>query len=493
MHLPSGRKGWLQLVAALAAVAAVYLAYREFFPAFDLEQLLADISSRLGEWTYALVAVFAFLETGAFVGLIAPGETVVVLGGAVAGQGETEVLLTLALVWLGAFGGDTASFFLGAKLGRGFVLEHGPRFRITPERFAQVEAYFERHGGKTILIGRFIGIIRALAPFTAGSSGMRYGAMAPYSILGTGLWATFFTLLGYFASQNIGEVLHVAEQGFFYFAVVVGVIVGVIIAVRFLRVPANRARAVAEMERRSYLRPLLTLGRRLSPQGRFLWARLTPGNLGIELTAPLAALAVGSFVFVSYAIIVGGVPGPTAADRAAADIAAELRADWLTSIEEVVTALGSSAALLIVTALAAVGFAVRGHYAELWIVLAGAALMLFAVSEFKELIDRPRPGAGLVAAEGAAYPSGHATYSVVYAWLAIAVTLRLRPGWSGGTALLAAGIVLAAAIGLSRVYLGVHYLSDVSGGWGLGVCAYAIATVVSVLVTHLRQNQGNEP
>jgi membrane protein DedA with SNARE-associated domain/membrane-associated phospholipid phosphatase len=493
MHLPRDRKGWLKAAAVIAAVIAVYLLYRRFFPEFDLQKLLADISASLGAWTYLLVAVFAFLETGAFVGLVAPGETVVVLAGAVAGQGETSVLLTIALAWLGAFCGDTASFFLGVKLGRSFIVRNGPRFGISAERFAQVEAYFHAHGGKTILIGRFIGLIRVLAPFIAGASGMRYRAMLPYSVLGTGLWATFFTLLGYFASQNLDEVVSVAERGFLYFALIVGLIVGLIVAVRFIRDPRNRRRLVAEMDQRSYLRPLLRFGRRLAPQARFLWERLTPGGLGLELTAPLAALAVGSFVFISYAVVVGDNPGPTGADTAATDLVAELRTDWLTSIEKIVTAFGSPAALVVVTTLAGAWFAIRGHRAELWILVAGAALMLIAVPELKDAFDRPRPtDAALVDAGGSSYPSGHAAYSVVYSWLAIALTLRLRPGWSGGTALLVAGLLVTAAIGLSRVYLGVHYLSDVLGGWGLGACAFAIATVVYVLVAHFRQNRARE-
>lgn len=493
MHLPKARKGRLQLLGILVAGVAAFFLYREFFPEFDLEQLLADVSETLGQWTYPLVGLLAFLETGAFVGLIAPGETFVVLAGAVAGQGETSVLLTLAIVWSSAFLGDTASFFLGAKLGRGFVLEHGPRFRVSHERFAHVEQYFDRHGGKTILIGRFIGIVRALAPFVAGSSGMRYSAMAPYSILGTGLWASFFTLLGYFASQNLDEVVHIAERGFFWFAVLVGLVLATIVAVHFLRVPENRRRTVTEMERRAYLRWLPQLGRRLSPQGRFLWGRLTPGNLGLELTAPLAALAVGSFVFISYAIVLGDNPAPTGADRTAADVAADLRASWLTSVDEAVTKLGSPVALVIVSVLAAAGFAARGDRVELGILLGGSAMLLLAVPELKDLLDRPRPEGALVDAGGEAYPSGHAAYSVVYTWLAVAIAVRLRPGWSGGTALLVAGLLLTAAIGLSRVYLGVHYLSDVSGGWGLGVSAYAIATAISVIVVHMRQNRADGP
>ncbi len=242
MRLPEDRAGRLKLAAAIAIAVLAFVAYRRFFPEFDLQQLLEDLSSALGAWTYLLVGVFAFLETGAFVGLLVPGETIVVLGGAVAGQGETDVLLTIGIVWVAAFLGDSASFMIGARLGRGFVLRHGERLRISRERFAQVEAYFQSHGGKTILIGRFIGVIRALAPFIAGSSGMRYGALLPYSILGTGLWATFFTLLGYLASQNLDAVVSASERGFFYFGVIVAVIVAVVLLVRFLRVPANRDR-----------------------------------------------------------------------------------------------------------------------------------------------------------------------------------------------------------------------------------------------------------
>ena len=136
------------------------------------------------------------------------------------------MVLTIGIVWFSAYLGDTVSYLLGRRLGRDFILKHGPRLRITRERFAQVESYFDKHGGKTILIGRFIGLVRALAPFIAGSSGMRYRAMAPYSVLGTGLWATAFTLLGYFASKNIDAVLDNSERALFAFAVIVALVVG---------------------------------------------------------------------------------------------------------------------------------------------------------------------------------------------------------------------------------------------------------------------------
>src|SRR5687768_2760817 len=201
MKLPETRKGRVRfaIIAALA-IGTVYFLISRVIPHDDLQGLLEDISNTLGAWTYLLVGAFAFLETGAFVGLVVPGETVMLLGGAVAGQGAINVYLLIAIAWFAAWAGDTTSFFIGRRLGRGFVMRHGPRFGISHQRFEQVEGYFGRHGGKTILMGRFISLVRALAPFVAGSSGMRYRAFVPYSILGTGVWAPAHILIGYFFS-----------------------------------------------------------------------------------------------------------------------------------------------------------------------------------------------------------------------------------------------------------------------------------------------------
>ena len=132
------------------------------------------------------------------------------IGGAVAGQGAVDIYLLIAIGWFAAWLGDTTSFYIGRRLGRGFVLRHGPRVGISEERFGRVEDYFARHGGKTILIGRFVSLVRALAPFVAGSSGMRYRAFVPYSILGTGIWASAHILIGYIFSRSIDSAAEYA-------------------------------------------------------------------------------------------------------------------------------------------------------------------------------------------------------------------------------------------------------------------------------------------
>ena len=132
-----GTPGRRALVAAGVAAAIALVALLGGPP--DLEHAVRQLGSTLGPWTYALVGVMAFLETGAGVGLIAPGELAVILGGVAAGQGEVELMPLIALVWVCAVAGDTLSYVLGRRLGRGFLLEHGRLVKLTPDRLEQVD------------------------------------------------------------------------------------------------------------------------------------------------------------------------------------------------------------------------------------------------------------------------------------------------------------------------------------------------------------------
>ena len=187
----------------------------------DPEHALRTAGSTLGPWTYGLVGVMAFLETGAGIGLIAPGELAVILGGVAAGQGEIELVPLIAVVWVCAVAGDVLSYVLGRRLGREFLLAHGRHIRLTPERLEQVERYFARHGGKTILFGRFIGWVRALAPFIAGASRMPARRFVPATIVAAGTWAIACCLLGYAFWNSIDHAVDLARQGSLAIAAVV--------------------------------------------------------------------------------------------------------------------------------------------------------------------------------------------------------------------------------------------------------------------------------
>jgi undecaprenyl-diphosphatase len=478
------------LLAALAlALACGYYLLSQRLGHLDLQHLLEQISNALGAWTYLLVGVFAFAETGAFVGLVVPGETVMLLGGAVAGQGAIDIYLLIAVAWFAAWLGDTTSFFIGRRLGRGFVIEHGPRFGISHERFERVEDYFSRHGGKTIFIGRFISLVRAFAPFIAGSSGMRYRDFVPYSILGTGLWASAHILIGYFFSRSVDTAAKYAGKGAFLLASAIVVVVGVVALYRHFRVEANRRAAARWLDSHAATRWIGALARRYRPQLRFLWNRVTPGGtFGLEFTSLMAALAVALFVLIAYAVVVGREPGPTPGDETAIQIAESLRAGWLTDVAKVVTALGSGWVTGGIAVVVAALLAARRRWAEFWVLVGGITLAMIGPQEIKAVVDRPRPEGALVGFTGSSYPSGHAAHSILYVWIALTIVLRLRPGMARSTAVLLSGFALTIAVGLSRVYLGVHYLSDVSGGWALGAASFSVCALVALVVSQLRHN-----
>jgi membrane protein DedA with SNARE-associated domain/membrane-associated phospholipid phosphatase len=472
--------------AIAVAVVAAYVVFTQYV---DLEQILEDVSHALGSWTYALVGVFAFAETGAFVGLLVPGETVMILGGAVAGQGATDLYLTIALAWFAAVAGDSTSFLIGRRLGRDFLLRHGPRFGLGHDRLHQVEDFFSRHGGKTIFLGRFVGFVRAFAPFIAGSSGMRFRAFFPYSVLGCGLWVSSAIVVGYLFSRSIDSALKYAGKGALILGTLIVVVVAIVWLFRFLREEENRRKTVAWMDEHRETRWLVAFGRRYQRQLRFLGDRAKPGHdFGLEFSSLLAALAVSLFVLVAYIVVVGDDPGPTPGDETAADVVEHLHSGALLAASKVVTFLGSGGFTWALTVVAAALLAWRRRWAEVCVLLAGMAISTVGFHEIKAAVDRPRPpGPAEVDAAGSAFPSGHAAHSVLYVWMAVTIVIRLRPGMARAALVVVAGIVLTALVGLSRVYLNVHYLSDVSGGWALGVAAFSAAALVALVVSQMRK------
>jgi len=459
----------------------------------NLEETLLDVGKTLGNWTYLLVGVMAFLETGAFVGLLAPGETVMLLGGLVAGQGQIDVLTLIGIVWACAVAGDVTSLFLGRRLGRAFLVKHGPKFQITEPRLEQVERFFDRHGGKAILIGRFVGIVRAMAPFLAGSSGMTLRRFLPYDVIGAGLWSSTFILLGYIFWQSFDRLVGYAEKGALALGTLITVVVGLLWAVRWMRVPGHREQAMAWLDRqaerplpRPVVRALRPVVRLLSRPARFLFNRVTPGELGLEVTTLLAVLSVGVYAFVSTCVkaVDGGL---SVLDDDAFDLADDADAGMLVDVAKSFTELGALPVVIVLVVLVTLLLAWRRELVEGLFLLAGVGLTYAAVHIVKNAVDRPRPPGALIATDGSSYPSGHAAYAVAWVACAIVVT-RVLPTLGARFALVTVSIVVAAGVALSRVYLRAHWLSDVAAGAGLAASIFAVLGIVALVVDHLRHN-----
>jgi membrane protein DedA with SNARE-associated domain/membrane-associated phospholipid phosphatase len=477
--------------AIVAVVLAIYSTGVVKLP--NLEESLITVGETLGQWTYVLVGALAFLETGAFVGLVAPGETAMLLGGLVAGQGEISVVTLIGVVWTCAVAGDLTSFVLGRRLGRTFLVRHGAKVQITEERLHTVEGFFDRHGGKAILIGRFVGLVRAIAPFLAGSSGMPVRRFLPYDIIGAGLWGSTFVLLGYIFWQSFSTLVDYAKKGAFALGAVIVVVVGIVWLVRWVRQPENRRRARGWLEaeaERPALRPVAAVvrpvARRSAGPARFVWDRVTPGDLGLELTTIAAVAAVGTYTFVAHLVKLNAGETPIG-DSQALRFVERLEVAPLVDIAKIVTYLGAFPVTVALVVLAWAVLLMRREFVESLVLGVGLALTYVGVHVTKAGTDRLRPPEPLVDTDLSGYPSGHAAYALT--WVAVAVILsRVLPNLASRAALVTVAVVIAAAVGLSRMYLRAHWLSDVTGGWGLGAAVFSLCGLCALVVGYVRDN-----
>jgi undecaprenyl-diphosphatase len=440
----------------------------------NLTALIEDVGQKLGKWTYLLVGALAFLETGAFIGLVAPGESAVLIGGVVAGQGVISIYVLIGIVWACAVAGDVTSYVLGRRLGRGFLERHGPRLKITEERLRYVEGYFDRHGGTTILIGRFIGLVRAIAPFLAGASRMELRKFLPYDVLGSGLWATLFCLLGYFFWQSLDRVEAYIGRGAAAFTglVAVGLVIWFVRKLR--RDEEFRLKVQEQLDGNPMYRRVR----------RPLFFIADNATLGLELVTLLALGAVGTYLFFGLAALIDERP-TVPLDQEAFDLFDAVYMDQAASVIRVLTHLGSlpvTAAIVIATAI----WAARHDRTREGIALVVAHLLTFAAVHIaKDATARPRPSGGHSEVEGLAYPSGHSAYAI--AWVACAIVMA-RGGhhWATRFAIVTIALVVAAGVGASRIYLRAHFLSDVIGGLALGTAIYALVGAVALVIGAVR-------
>ena len=479
-----------------------------------MEHLIESLAKSLGQWAYLLVALMAMAETAAFLGFIAPGEFAVIFGGVLAGEGTLSIYLLIGIVWAAAVAGDSTGFMIGRHFGRAFAIRYGPKVRLTEERVHKVEAYFHRHGGKTILLGRWVGFVRPLMPFTAGTSGMPYRRFIPYDVISAGLWVSTFCVLGYIFWESFTQVTSIASRGAFAFGIALVLLIGGYQAVKHLSRADERRRLVTWFDRqaqRPALRPLAAGGRVLwsallrpvwrfvlrpawlvlAPPLRFVVARLRPGTLGIEFTTLLAVAAVVVYLIVLQISLIQTGDPLISGDRWAWHLAHDIQGQALTTLAKVLSFFGSFWAVLVAALAAGAYLVVRERIAEAATLAVGFVATDITFHVIKAAVDRARPPDGLVDSSGAAYPSGHAAMAIAY--LAIGVLLAREGPAARRVALVLGGLAIAVLIGLSRVYLRVHWLSDVGGGWAAGMAVFSICGCIALVVQYVRHSLGGAP
>jgi undecaprenyl-diphosphatase len=190
-------------------------------------------------------------------------------------------------------------------------------------------------------------------------------------------------------------------------------------------------------------------------------------------------------VYVAYLVHIVDVPGPTPADRSLMDLADDTQMSGIVDVVKVFTNLGSLAGVAALVGVSALMLTMRRKPVELTCLVVGLVLTVIAVHVTKGAVDRPRPPDPLVDASGSSFPSAHAAYSTAYVAMAV-IAARVLPRLGSRAALVIAAVLGSAAIGMSRVYLHVHWWSDVVAGWGLGAAMFGLCAAVALVVVHVR-------
>ena len=182
-----------------------------------IDQHLIELTQTYGLWIYAILFLIVFCETGLVVTPFLPGDSLLFAAGAVAALGGMNVHIAAALLLAAAVIGDAANFAIGKYFGEKLFAKPDSRV-FKREYLDKTHAFYEKYGGKTIILARFVPIVRTFAPFVAGMGNMHYGRFIRYNIIGALMWVGLLTYAGYF----FGE-LPVVKNNFGL--VVIGIIV----------------------------------------------------------------------------------------------------------------------------------------------------------------------------------------------------------------------------------------------------------------------------
>lgn len=158
---------------------------------------LDSIIQSYGMWTYGLVFFIVFCETGLVVTPFLPGDSLLFALGAFSARGSLDLWLVILLLSVAAILGDTVNYWIGAKVGPAIFHEENVRF-LNRRHLDRTHEFYERHGGTTIIIARFVPIVRTFAPFVAGIGKMSYGRFLAYNVIGGLAWVLIFVLGGFF-------------------------------------------------------------------------------------------------------------------------------------------------------------------------------------------------------------------------------------------------------------------------------------------------------
>ncbi|WP_273209145.1 bifunctional DedA family/phosphatase PAP2 family protein [Marinobacter subterrani] len=454
----------------------------------SLTQSAMSLAQSAGLWGYWFAFFAALAETVFLLGLFLPGSALLLMMGMLAGQGYFDLGDLLFFAIAGATLGDNVNYFLGQRYGRHWLRQD--RWFLKSGHVLKAEAFFSQHGGKSVFLSRFVPSAKEIMPFIAGMVGMKRRSFMTWNLLGAIGWGLQWIVPGYLFSQS----LSLAHAWLSRVGILLLVLVAVILmfyairwslmrygpnGFRFLRsILVSTGVALRENDKIAHL------ARRFPGTTRFLSRRMDRSHwrgLPLTLTGVIGVYIVALFSGLAEDVVMGDAV--VMLDSRINHLLASLRTPLFNQIFYAITSFGYWPVIALGT-MAAVFFLWYRRRTELILPLAVSIVSCELLTYLGKLgFHRLRPEGGVLDASGFSFPSGHASISVAFYGFCCFLGMQFVQSWSTRVNLLLLAALIAFLIGVSRLYLGVHYLSDVLAGYLVGALGLALGVASTYLPT----------
>ncbi len=430
----------------------------------------------LGYWVVLFVSI---LESLAFVGIAIPGTTFIILVGFISAKGYLSLTNLIWFAAIGAIIGDVLSYYLGRHTKKFFKDDS----KIFKSKYLEKgRSFFEKYGGRSVFLGRFIGPIRPIIPFVAGMFKMDRKRFLLWNIFSGFAWATTFLLVGF----SFGQIWKWPTRESMFITIFIGFIFILYIS-RWVIIKKGKQSfhflfSVLNSIKKAIINnnDVQKLVRKHPPFFNFMKKRLDKSRfLGLPTT--LLSLAF-IYTFILFIGIVEDIITSNAiisTDTRVANLLAVFRSVDLTHFFLWVTVLGKWQIILVfsITVISILWIKRKRLY------IAPLILSIFGSEIFTMLgkiaFHRPRPKLAIYIEHSFSFPSGHATIAVAFYGFLTYILIRNFKQWKTKVNIFFIGITLILLLGFSRLYLGVHYVSDVWGGYLIGTLWLIISISIS--------------
>ena len=386
----------------------------------------------LGQWGYAIIFVFSVAESLPLIGLAIPGGVIVIASGFFVKIGILDLWPTIIIVSVGAFIGDTVAYFLGRRFGYGLLIRLGKYIFFKPVHFEKAKKVLQTHPRKAILAGRFHALTRCIMPFAAGSADLKPALFLPFAALTAVLWAIVNVLIGFVFGQGFQIASHYLGE-IFFIAIVLSILV--IYSYQFIG--------------------------RFTEKNKHIIKRYQIYPLVLNLISIYVVAKISESVLMGTRI--------HWLDGVVNHFFAKIQTPLLTNIFVTITLLATPTNLTIVGCALAIYFMYKHRWYFLALLPASLLSGIISDSILKKLVHVARPLYPLIPITDFSFPSGHATIAVIFFGLIIYFFKDSIRSVMWRRIYIYTCALAALLICVSRLYLNVHWFSDVLAGATLGV------------------------